>query len=57
MPRTSTWSESATARRASWPVPIGAESAASQCEIMEKMVPVEGLEPPTFGLQNHCSTS
>ncbi len=21
------------------------------------MVPVEGLEPPTFGLQNHCSTS
>ncbi len=22
-----------------------------------RMVPVEGLEPPTFGLQNHCSTS
>jgi hypothetical protein len=21
------------------------------------MVPVEGLEPPTFGLQNRCSTN
>lgn len=21
------------------------------------MVPAEGLEPPTFGLQNHCSTN
>ena len=22
-----------------------------------KMVPVEGIEPPTFGLQNRCSTA
>jgi len=21
------------------------------------LVPAEGLEPPTFGLQNHCSTN
>ena len=22
-----------------------------------RMVPAEGIEPPTFGLQNHCSTA
>jgi hypothetical protein len=24
---------------------------------LQMLVPVEGLEPPTFGLQNRCSTS
>lgn len=28
----------------------------SQVDIKE-MVPVEGIEPPTFGLQNRCSTA
>jgi hypothetical protein len=23
----------------------------------DEMVPVEGIEPPTFGLQNRCSTA
>ena len=24
---------------------------------VQKLVPVEGIEPPTFGLQNRCSTA
>jgi len=26
-------------------------------DLDEKMVPVEGLEPPTFALQERCSTN
>ena len=38
----------------------GANVAPDRTEVsedQEKMAPAEGFEPPTFGLQNRCSTS
>jgi hypothetical protein len=39
--------------------PIGAVYASRLCQanFLKLLVPDEGIEPPTFGLQNRCSTA
>ena len=40
--------------------PAGAGSTTAMMQATDErvqVVPAEGIEPPTFGLQNHCSTA
>ena len=38
-------------------VPGPLDTAPGSCILAESVVPAEGIEPPTFGLQNRCSTA
>jgi hypothetical protein len=44
------------ARRNRFP-PRGCVSRSTASAVMDGLVPDEGIEPPTFGLQNRCSTA